>query len=134
MQKIREDAGREIMIGLEIHGYLKVESKRKLFCNCKLEHNSEPNTNICPVCTAQPGSKPMAVNEEALNKIIAISLMLGCKVNKRMLFQRKHYSWPDLPSGYQKTISGAFSQPVGINGEFLGIGRSCTMGPDNRMR
>jgi len=38
------------------------------------------------------------------------------------LFQRKHYSWPDLPAGFQKTISGSYSNPVGINGKFLGIG------------
>jgi aspartyl-tRNA(Asn)/glutamyl-tRNA(Gln) amidotransferase subunit B len=114
----------KIKIGLEIHGYIKTDSNKKLFCNCKTEHNADPNTNICPVCTSQPGSKPMCTNSEALNKVIAISLMLGCKINQRMLFQRKHYSWPDLPSGYQKTISGAFSKPVGINGNFLNIGIS----------
>ncbi|MFP4111618.1 MAG: Asp-tRNA(Asn)/Glu-tRNA(Gln) amidotransferase subunit GatB [Candidatus Woesearchaeota archaeon] len=114
----------KIKIGLEIHGYINTDSKRKLFCNCKTDQTSEANTNICPVCTSQPGSKPMLPNNEALKKIIAISLMLGCKVNQRLIFQRKHYSWPDLPSGYQKTISGAYSHPVGINGNFLDIGIS----------
>jgi len=116
------------MIGLEIHGYL--ETKEKLFCNCKNYHDMKiigPNTNICPVCTGQPGSKPMLPNKSAIDKIIQIGLMLNCKPNfiedkKNLSFQRKHYNWPDMPHGYQKTVSGAYSIPVAENGKFLGIG------------
>ncbi|MBW3011295.1 Asp-tRNA(Asn)/Glu-tRNA(Gln) amidotransferase subunit GatB [Candidatus Woesearchaeota archaeon] len=112
----------EVKIGLEIHGYLKMnESKKKLFCDCDIG-GEKPNTKICPVCTGQPGNKPMLPNEEAVKKIVACGLMLGCKINNRLLFQRKHYSYPDLPNGYQKTISGAYSHPVGVEGEYLGIG------------
>jgi len=114
----------QLKCGLEIHGYINVENKTKLFCNCAIEEDAKPNTNICPICTAMPGSKPMLPNKQAVDKIIAIALMLGCKLNKRLLFQRKHYSWPDLPAGYQKTISGSYSFPVGVNGKFLGIGIS----------
>ena len=117
----------KVLIGLEIHGY--IETKEKLFCNCKNHHNMKkikPNTNICPVCTGQPGSKPMLPNFSAINKILQISLMLKCKPNlidekKPIFFQRKHYDWPDMPSGYQRTISGAHSLPVAENGEFLGV-------------
>lgn len=112
----------KIKVGLEIHGYIKVDSGRKLFCDCKLSHDTSPNTNICPICTSQPGSKPKLPNKEAMDKILKIGLMLDCRINEDMLFQRKHYSWPDLPSGYQRTISGAFSNPVGVKGNFLGIG------------
>ena len=116
------------MIGLEIHGYL--DTKEKLFCRCRNFHDMKiikPNTNICPICTGQPGAKPMLPNEEALNKILQISLMLNCKPNlienkKPLIFQRKHYNWPDMPSGYQRTISGAHSTPVAEHGNFLGIG------------
>ena len=110
------------MIGLEIHGYL--ETNEKLFCNCKNFHDMKqikPNTNICPICTGQPGAKPMLPNQQAINKIIQIGLLLGCKINNKFLFQRKHYNWPDMPTGYQKTISGAYSIPVSENGKFLGI-------------
>ncbi len=110
----------EIKCGLEIHGYINVQNKTKLFCNCAIEEDAKPNTNICPICTAMPGSKPMLPNKQAVDKTIAIALMLGCKINKRLLFQRKHYSWPDLPAGYQKTMSGSYSVPVGENGKFLG--------------
>ena len=107
-------------IGLEIHGYLT--TKEKLFCRCPTNYKTaDPNTNICPVCTGQPGSKPMLPNTGALNKVIAISLMLGCKINHRFVWQRKHYDWPDLPKGYQNTISGAHSIPVAEKGEFIGI-------------
>ncbi len=112
----------EVKIGLEIHGYLNMENKSKLFCNCRIDHDAEPNTKICPVCTGQPGSKPMLANMEAVDKIISIALMLNCKINDKLLFQRKHYSWPDLPNGFQKTMSGSYAMPVGLNGEFLGIG------------
>lgn len=112
-----------VKIGLEVHGYLV--SKEKLFCRCPANYKLgvKPNTNICPVCTGYPGSKPMLPNEEALNKIITIALMINCKISERFLrWQRKHYDWPDLPKGYQDTISGAYSIPVGEDGNFLGIG------------
>ena len=110
-------------IGLEIHGYLN--TKEKLFCTCRAEYgakNSAPNTNICAICTGQPGSKPMLPNKEAINKAIQIALILGCKVNEKIIWQRKHYDWPDLPKGYQNTISGTHATPNGENGKFLGIG------------
>jgi aspartyl-tRNA(Asn)/glutamyl-tRNA(Gln) amidotransferase subunit B len=117
-----------VKIGLEIHGYLT--TKEKLFCNCKNEHKSKeakPNTFICPICTGQPGSKPMLPNQEAIKKLIQIGLMLNCKINtqdekKPLIWWRKHYSWPDLPKGYQNTISGTYANPVGVKGNFLGIG------------
>jgi aspartyl-tRNA(Asn)/glutamyl-tRNA(Gln) amidotransferase subunit B len=115
-----------VKIGLEIHGYLK--SKEKLFCKCKADYKEEKiklNTNICPICTAQPGCKPMLPNQEAIKKVIAIGLMLGCKINSspesKLVWQRKHYDWPDLPKGYQNTISGAYSLPIAESGEYLGI-------------
>jgi aspartyl-tRNA(Asn)/glutamyl-tRNA(Gln) amidotransferase subunit B len=114
------------LIGLEIHGYL--ETNEKLFCKCKNFHDMKvikPNTNICPVCSGQPGSKPMLPNKVAIDKLLQIGLILNCKPNlapeKPLIFQRKHYSWPDMPTGYQKTISGAYSIPVAEQGEFLGI-------------
>tara|TARA_Y100000310_G_scaffold85798_1_gene82639 strand:+ start:22053 stop:23417 length:1365 start_codon:yes stop_codon:yes gene_type:complete len=110
------------MIGLEIHGYL--ETKEKLFCRCKNHHDMKlikPNTNICPICTGQPGAKPQLPNKSAIDKLIQIGLMLDCKINEKFLFQRKHYSWPDMPTGYQKTVSGAYSIPVAEKGKFLGI-------------
>ena len=116
----------KLKIGLEIHGYLT--TKEKLFCNCKNAHkekDAKPNTFICPICTGTPGSKPMLPNQEAIKKLIQIALMLNCKVNhepKKLIWWRKHYTWPDIPKGYQNTISGTYATPVGEKGNFLGIG------------
>lgn len=112
-----------VKIGLEIHGYIL--TKEKLFCDCNADHGMKyfnPNTNICEICTAQPGAKPMLPNKTAVEKAVQIALILGCKINQRVIWQRKHYNWPDLPKGYQSTISGAHAIPTGVNGNFLGIG------------
>ncbi|MFH1586171.1 MAG: Asp-tRNA(Asn)/Glu-tRNA(Gln) amidotransferase subunit GatB [archaeon] len=108
-------------IGLEIHGY--INTNEKLFCSCKAEYgakHSKPNTNICPVCTGQPGAKPMLPNKEAVDKAIQIALIIGCRINDKLVWQRKHYDWPDLPKGYQNTLSGPYASHVGEEGKFLG--------------
>src|SRR3989338_4126795 len=109
------------MIGLEIHTYLV--TKEKLFCTCiaSRERGLKPNINICPTCTGQPGAKPMLANEEAVKKAVMIGLMLGCKINSELKWQRKHYDWPDMPKGYQNTLSGTYAIPLGVRGKFFGI-------------
>src|SRR3989338_4317791 len=111
----------EGMIGLEIHSYIL--TREKLFCDsiASREKGLKANTNICPICTGQPGAKPMLPNKAAVEKAVQIVLMLGCKINERLIWQRKHYDWPDLPKGYQNTLSGPNAFPVGINGKFMGI-------------
>jgi len=86
-------------IGLEIHVELK--TKTKMFCdslNDPLEKN--PNTNICPVCTAQPGTLPV-INEKAVESVVKAGLALNCQINEKSWFERKNYFYPDLPKGYQ---------------------------------
>lgn len=102
--------------GLEIHVQLETESK--LFCDCPTNYKEAPaNTNICPVCLNQPGAKPHPTNEKALENALMIALMLNCKIDKGFTyFMRKHYDYPDLPSGYQRT-----SVPIGFEGELNGI-------------
>jgi len=109
-------------IGLEIHSY--VVTKEKLFCGCKAsrEKGLKENVNICPICTGMPGAKPMLPNKSAVEKAVQIGLMLGCKINKKLVWQRKHYDWPDLPKGYQNTLSGPHAFPVGVKGNFGGVG------------
>jgi aspartyl-tRNA(Asn)/glutamyl-tRNA(Gln) amidotransferase subunit B len=63
----------------------------------------------------------MLPNKEAMDKAIETALILGCKINKELVWQRKHYDWADLPKGYQNTLSGPHASPVGIDGKFLGI-------------
>ena len=105
-----------MMCGLEIHVQLNTNSK--LFCSCHTNYQSaDNNTNICPVCLNQPGAKPYPPNQSALDNAIKVALMLGCDISDEVIyFMRKHYDYPDLSSGYQRT-----SVPVGINGELNGV-------------
>ena len=117
----------EGMIGLEIHAYLV--TKEKLFCQCiaSRERGVQSNINICAICTGQPGAKPMLPNKTAVEKAVQIGIMLGCKINNQLTWQRKHYNWPDLPKGYQNTLSGPYAIPVGEKGSFQGINISNTI-------
>ena len=86
-------------IGLEIH--IELNTKSKMFCSCKNNPDEKnANVNICPVCTAQPGSLPV-INEEAVRKTIKAGLALNCKIAEESKFDRKNYFYPDLPKGYQ---------------------------------
>lgn len=92
-----------LTIGLEIH--IKLKSINKMFCQCKNEQNFDnliPNTNICPVCTGQPGALP-TLSEEVLEKALLLGKALNCKINEISTFDRKSYFYPDLPMGYQIT-------------------------------
>jgi len=107
----------KMLIGFEVHQQLTTE--RKMYCDCPTNYQDvKPNSNVCPICTGMPGSKPMPPNERAVNAAIEIALLLGCEVitDKPIYIQRKHYDYPDLPSGYQRT-----SLPIGLNGELQGV-------------
>ncbi|KAF5089215.1 Asp-tRNA(Asn)/Glu-tRNA(Gln) amidotransferase subunit GatB [Methanobacterium aggregans] len=102
--------------GLEIHVQLETDSK--LFCTCHTNYQEAPaNSNICHVCLNQPGAKPYPPNKDALDGAVRIALMLGCKIAPEVTyFQRKHYDYPDLSSGYQRT-----SIPIGYEGDLNGV-------------
>jgi aspartyl-tRNA(Asn)/glutamyl-tRNA(Gln) amidotransferase subunit B len=100
----------DVVIGLETH--VQMATNTKLFCSCKLEFGAPPNTNVCPVCLALPGSLPV-LNRKALEYAIKASLALNCEVHELSIFARKHYFYPDLPKGYQ--IS-QYDKPLATNG------------------
>ncbi|MBN1120047.1 MAG: Asp-tRNA(Asn)/Glu-tRNA(Gln) amidotransferase subunit GatB [Anaerolineae bacterium] len=90
----------EPVIGLEVHAELLTHSK--MFCSCPVVDSTqaEPNTTICPVCTAQPGTLPV-INRQAVEYAIKVGLALNCTINEFNVFARKSYFYPDLPKGYQ---------------------------------
>ena len=88
----------ETVIGLEVHAQLATATK--MFCGCVTGFGAAPNTQTCPVCQGMPGSLPV-INRRAIEFGIKTSLALGCAVNVRNRFARKHYYYPDMPKNYQ---------------------------------
>ena len=88
----------EVVIGLEVHAQLNTATK--IFCACPTAFGAAPNTQTCPVCLALPGALPV-LNAAAVDKAIALGLAVNAQINKRSVFARKNYFYPDLPKGYQ---------------------------------
>src|SRR3989344_3031068 len=103
-------------IGLEIHAELKTQTK--MFCCSKNDPDAvEPNSNICPVCMAHPGTLPV-INFEAVRHVLRVGVALGSRLADYTEFDRKSYFYPDLPKGYQ--IS-QFEFPLVAGGELHGV-------------
>lgn len=101
----------EVVIGLEVH--VELNTKSKMFCGCKNEFGSEPNTNVCPICIGLPGALP-SVNKKAVESSIAIGLALGCDIAKTCRFARKNYFYPDLAKNFQ---TSQYDEPIAFGGK-----------------
>ncbi|MEU7002038.1 Asp-tRNA(Asn)/Glu-tRNA(Gln) amidotransferase subunit GatB [Nonomuraea sp. NPDC046570] len=88
----------EPVLGLETHVELGTASK--MFCGCATGFGAPPNTQVCPVCLALPGSLPTA-NAMAIESTIRIGLALNCSIAEWCRFARKNYFYPDMPKNYQ---------------------------------
>ena len=91
----------EAVIGLEIHTELTA-LETKMFCNCRLSHDDEPNANVCPVCLGLPGVLPVP-NKKAIESIVKAGLATNCEIQKHSMFYRKHYFYPDMAKNFQTT-------------------------------
>ena len=91
----------EAVIGLEIHTELTA-LETKMFCNCRLSHDDEPNANVCPVCLGLPGALPVP-NKKAIESIVKAGLATNCEIQKHSMFYRKHYFYPDMAKNFQTT-------------------------------
>lgn len=90
----------ESVIGLEVHVELKTE--HKLFCECLTAFGAPPNTQVCPVCLAMPGTLP-ALNRQVVEFAVKAGLAAHCAIEPWSRFDRKNYFYPDLPKAYQIT-------------------------------
>ena len=90
----------ETVIGLEVH--VQLATKTKIFSGTSTAFGADPNTQACDVDLGLPGVLPV-FNEEALKMAVQFGLAINAKINKKSIFARKNYFYPDLPKGYQTT-------------------------------
>ncbi len=114
MSRNRSPNGYEVVIGLEVHTHLATESK--LFSPAPVRYGDDPNHDVSPIDLALPGVLPV-LNERVVDLAIRFGLAVHADVNRRSVFARKNYFYPDLPKGYQ--IS-QFEEPV-VSGGYVEI-------------
>ena len=88
----------ETVIGLEVH--VQLSTRSKIFSGASTAFGAEPNTQACDVDVALQGVLPV-LNAEAVDKAVRFGLAVAATVNRRSVFARKNYFYPDLPKGYQ---------------------------------
>jgi len=92
----REDY--EIVMGIEVHAELS--TKTKIFCSCPTKFGAAPNTQVCPICMAMPGTLPV-LNEKVVEYAVKAGLATNCEISKDSKNDRKNYFYPDTPKAYQ---------------------------------
>lgn len=103
-------------IGLEVHAELHTNSK--MWCGCVNDPMADkPNTNVCEVCMAHPGTLPVP-NKDAIKKVIQVGLSVGANIADFTEFDRKNYFYPDIPKGYQLS---QYLLPIVTGGEINGV-------------
>jgi aspartyl-tRNA(Asn)/glutamyl-tRNA(Gln) amidotransferase subunit B len=115
--------GHELVVGLEVH--VELTTLTKMWCGCPTTFGDEPNTNVCPVCSGQPGALPVP-NRRAVHDATLLGLALGGSISPRCRFHRKNYFYPDLAKNYQISqydvplvTEGRLEVEVDRNGELV---------------
>src|SRR5438128_1754957 len=88
----------EVVVGIETHAQLRTQSK--IFSAASTAFGAAPNTQAAAVDIALPGVLPV-LNRAAVEHAIRFGLAIGGTINRRSIFARKNYFYPDLPKGYQ---------------------------------
>src|SRR4029078_1363625 len=88
----------EVVVGLETHTQLSTASK--IFSGASTAFGAPPNTQASAVDIALPGVLPV-LTRGAVERAIRFGLAVGATINRRSVFARKNYFYPDLPQGYQ---------------------------------
>src|SRR6476661_1315254 len=103
----------EVVIGMEVHA--QVTANAKLFSGASTEFGGAPNSHVSLVDAAMPGMLPV-INEACVAQAVRTGLGLKARINRRSVFDRKNYFYPDLPQGYQ--IS-QYKSPIVGEGEVV---------------
>lgn len=88
----------ETVIGLEVHAQLKTHTK--LFSPASTQFGAPANTQTHFIDAAFPGTLPV-LNRQAVHLAIQFGLAVHANIQNFSYFERKHYTYPDLPKGYQ---------------------------------
>ena len=88
----------EIVVGIETHAQLMTRSK--IFSGASTAFGAAPNSQASAVDIALPGVLPV-LNRAALEHAVRFGLAIEATINRRSVFARKNYFYPDLPKGYQ---------------------------------
>jgi aspartyl-tRNA(Asn)/glutamyl-tRNA(Gln) amidotransferase subunit B len=88
----------ETVVGLEVH--VQLSTRSKIFSGASTAFGAEPNTQACEIDVALPGVLPV-LNAAAVEKAVRFGLAVGATIERRSVFARKNYFYPDLPKGYQ---------------------------------
>uniref|UniRef100_A0A8C9AAV1 Glutamyl-tRNA(Gln) amidotransferase subunit B, mitochondrial n=1 Tax=Prolemur simus TaxID=1328070 RepID=A0A8C9AAV1_PROSS len=98
------------VVGLEIHA--QISSNSKLFSGSQVCFAAPPNSLVSFFDASLPGTLPV-LNRRCVEAAVMTGLALNCHINKKSLFDRKHYFYADLPAGYQITQQRL---PIAVNG------------------
>ena len=101
---------RDVVIGIEIHCELKTNTK--MFSGAPVLFAKKPNHCVNEIDLGHPGTLP-ALNKQAVKLSIMACFICGCHIDRLIRFDRKNYSYSDLPKGFQ--ITQQF-YPLGKNG------------------
>ena len=88
----------EIVVGIETHVQLLTSSK--IFSGASTAFGAAPNSQASDVDIALPGTLPV-LNRAAVEHAVRFGLAVNGTINRRSIFARKNYFYPDLPKGYQ---------------------------------
>ncbi|XP_035887789.1 glutamyl-tRNA(Gln) amidotransferase subunit B, mitochondrial isoform X2 [Phyllostomus discolor] len=98
------------VVGLEVHA--QISSNSKLFSGSQVHFVAPPNSLVSFFDASLPGTLPV-LNRRCVEAAVMTGLALNCRINKKSLFDRKHYFYADLPAGYQITQQRL---PIAVNG------------------
>ena len=103
----------KFILGVEFH--VQLNSRLKLFSASENTLSHMENINISQYDVGVPGTFPK-INMEAVEKAIIACKLFNCTINNKVIFDRKHYYYLDLPQSYQVTQQ---EHPIGINGTYV---------------
>ncbi|KAJ7857623.1 hypothetical protein B0H14DRAFT_2750539 [Mycena olivaceomarginata] len=98
--------GWQVVIGIETHAQIK-------FLTSSL--GEAPNIHVSPFDASFPGTLPK-LNQDCVDLALRTAIALDSGIQTRSSFDRKHYFYSDLPSGYQITQHYA---PIALGGHLF---------------